>query len=688
VEQTKQNRLAYENSPYLLQHADNPVDWYPWGDEAFEKARKEDKMIFLSIGYSTCHWCHVMEHESFEDEQVAELMNRAFVPIKVDREDRPDLDSFFMDIAVMLNGSGGWPLNLVLTPEGKPFFAATYIPKKRSMFSAGMLELIPKIEELWKSGRKKIFQSADSIMAAMEKKNKKEGRPEAAVSPDRRDDLIKTASRKAFESLSSAYEPRFGGFSKEPKFPQSHNFLFLLRYWKETGDEKALSMTKHTLDNMRAGGICDQLGFGFHRYSTDMEWKVPHFEKMLYDQAMLLLAYTEMYRVTGEREYAETVSEIYRYAVRELLSPEGGFYTAVDADSEGEEGKYYVWGYEEFVNALKPGEEGFINFFHVGDNILYRTPGTEPPGGRDKLEEVRKRLLSLREKRAAPERDDKVLTNWNGLMIYALARAGWVLAEPRYVETASRALSFLLERMKREDGGLFHRYRNDQAGINGNLDDYAFIIAALLELYRADFHLDRLKEAERLSAFVSARFEDRENGGFYFTDMNTVDLPVRSKRAVDNAIPSGLSFTVENLLRLYQLTGKPTYRESAERAIQSLSTELSQYPSAFAMLLSSLLLYTSGGHEIVITGEEEETEKFIKEINQTYLPHSAVLLKTAENAKALADFAPYTKRYGTDTGQSGVPETAPRVYVCSGFSCRAPVSTIEELKKLLEDPEK
>ena len=697
VKKTARNRLAKENSPYLLQHADNPVDWYPWGDKAFEKARREDKMIFLSIGYSTCHWCHVMEHESFEDEQVAELMNRTFVSVKVDRENRPDLDSFFMDVAMMLNRTGGWPLNLVLTPEGKPFFAATYIPKERSMFSPGMLELIPKLEELWETDREKIMQSADSILAAMEQNSLENDRMEQILDPDRRDNLIRSAVEKAFGELSSSYEPKYGGFSTEPKFPQPHNLLFLLRYWKESGKEEALSMTRHTLENMRAGGIYDHLGFGFHRYSTDTEWKVPHFEKMLYDQAMLMLAYTEMYRATGEPKYADTVDEVYRYLIRELRSPEGGFYSAMDADSEGEEGKYYVWEWEEFVDALKPGEEGYINFFHLeedgnfvdrsigrkpGENILYRTQGGEPPGGTEKLEEVRTRLLSLREKRVPPHTDDKILTNWNGLLVYALARAGWVMDKPEYVETADRALQFLLDRMKREDGGLLHSYRNGEAEINGNVDDYAFVVAALLELYRADFRIARLAAAEKLSAFVSEHFEDREYGGFYFTDKDAADLPVRSKRAVDNALPSGVSLTVENLLRLYQLTGKPTYRESAERAVQSLTTEITSYPSAFAMLLSSLLLYTSGGHEIVVTGTREAASELLDVLNETYLPHSVILLKTPQNGEDLAAIAPYTEGYGME----GSAEA--EVFVCTGFSCRRPVSTVGELTKLLEEMEK
>jgi uncharacterized protein YyaL (SSP411 family) len=686
------NHLKNETSPYLLQHADNPVDWYPWSEEAFEKAHREDKMVFLSIGYSTCHWCHVMEHESFEDEEVAALMNRSFVPIKVDREERPDLDSYFMDIAIMLNGNGGWPLNLVLTPERNPFFAATYIPKTGGMRSTGLIGLLSKLEQIWTTQRERIDESVNSILQAVEQGQGHKDTFQGGSPEEEQSKLISTAVNNGFQSLLQAYEPRFGGFSRAPKFPQPHTILFLLRYGVQKDNEEALSMAEHTLQQMRAGGIYDHLGFGFHRYSTDMEWKVPHFEKMLYDQAMTILAYVEAYRITGKKLYADTVDEIYTYLARDMLSSEGGFYSAVDADSEGVEGKFYLWDYDEFAQLLGEGEKEYIDFFHLypqgnytdqvhghapGDNILYRDPDDDPPGGNHTLESLRKRLLREREKRVPPHTDDKILTDWNSLVIFALARAGWVLNRTEYVEAAESAWGFLVSKMLHEDSSLFHSYRLGRAAVNGYLDDYAFLIAALLELYRARFKTEYLSQARQLSEYVLEHFEDKDYGGFFFTDKDSQELPVRKKKVMDNAYPAGNSLMLANLLTLFRLTGTVEYREKAENGIRALTPELSQAPAGCSMLLSAIMFYPAGGSEIVIVGEEEEVDEMIGVLNTSYRPDAVVLVKTPSSQQALTEIAPFTQGY------QKVEDGKPSAYVCSGFACQKPVTTSEALRELL-----
>ncbi|MEK7850568.1 MAG: thioredoxin domain-containing protein, partial [Deltaproteobacteria bacterium] len=526
------NRLASEKSPYLLQHAENPVDWYPWGEEAFGKARVDNKPIFLSIGYSTCHWCHVMEKESFEDPDVAQLMNEAFVSIKVDREERPDLDGIYMTAAQMMAGSGGWPLNIILTPDRNPFYAATYIPRQSRFGAIGMLELIPRIREVWLTRRDEVLTSANQIVNALRQ----------TVRGKRGDELGEDVLRAAYSQLRLLFDEEHGGFGNAPKFPSPHNLIFLLSYWRRTGDKTALDMVEKTLDAMRNGGIYDQIGFGFHRYSTDSKWLLPHFEKMLYDQAMLAMAYTEAFQLTGKKEYRETAQEIFAYVLRDMTSPEGAFYSGEDADSEGKEGKFYLWTEDEIRQILEKVEADLIvKVFNVERQGNFTEQGAEGKTGENilhlkktvvelaselniqegdllgRIEAGRQKLFIARGKRIRPHRDDKILSDWNGLMIAALAKGARAFDKPEYTNAAKGAADFILKSMSKPDGRLLHRYRDGEAAIAGYLDDYAFLIWGLLELYEATLDAVCLKTAVDMNNVLLDHFWDGEEGGFYFT---------------------------------------------------------------------------------------------------------------------------------------------------------------------------
>ncbi|MBM4313788.1 MAG: thioredoxin domain-containing protein, partial [Deltaproteobacteria bacterium] len=545
------NRLSREKSPYLLQHAENPVDWYPWGGEAFDRARREDKPVFLSVGYSTCHWCHVMAHESFEDITVAALLNEVFVCVKVDREERPDIDAVYMHVCQMMTGSGGWPLTIVMTPEKNPFFAATYIPKESRWGRQGLVDLIPRIGSIWKTRRDEVEKAAAQTLSHLMQPGSETGElhPEALLV-------------RAFEELRGQFDERYGGFGDSPKFPMPHQIVFLLRHWRRTRSPDALRMAEKTLSAMRQGGIFDQLGHGFHRYSTDRQWLVPHFEKMLYDQALLAMAFTEAFQATGDEIHARTVREVLDYCIRDLCAPEGGFFAAEDADSEGEEGRFYLWSMDEFRRLLDPeelrlakaayslAEEGnFVDPVEPGkrgDNILH--PSGSPAGIAEslglteteflrRLEEVRLRLLAAREKRVRPQRDDKILTDWNGLMIAALARAARVLDEPRYFDAARMAIGFILSRLRAPDGRLLHRFCKGEAAVTANLDDYAFLIWGLIEAYEAGFDADDLRAALALQEVVDRHFRDSE-GGFFSTPNDGETLLFRPREGHDGAIPS------------------------------------------------------------------------------------------------------------------------------------------------------
>ncbi|HJX13904.1 MAG TPA: thioredoxin domain-containing protein, partial [Dehalococcoidales bacterium] len=524
----KRNRLAREKSPYLLQHAANPVDWYPWGDEAFGKAARENKPVFLSIGYSTCHWCHVMAHESFEDPEVGRLLNEGFVAVKVDREERPDIDMLYMTVCQAMTGSGGWPLTILLTPDRRPFYAGTYIPRESRYGRLGLLELLPRIRELWTTRPNDLPDSAARITATLQR----------AVALPPGAELGEDVLHRAWEELAPRFDTRYGGFGTAPKFPSPHNLTFLLRYGKRTGREEARDMVERTLRAMRRGGIHDHIGFGFHRYATDPTWLVPHFEKMLYDQALLATAYLEAYQATGREEYARTAREIFTYVRRDMTAPEGAFYTAEDADSEGVEGKFYVWTSAEIKQILAPGEADlFTRVFNIreegnfadgaesgrtGHNIPHLTRPLEEISAElqiplskleQKLEAIRRKLFTHREQRVRPHRDDKILTDWNGLMIAALALGARALGEPEYAAAARQAADFILNNLVGPDGRLLHRYRDGEAAIPAHLDDYAFLVHGLVELYEATFEVGYLERALALNRQLLEHFWDGGNGG-------------------------------------------------------------------------------------------------------------------------------------------------------------------------------
>jgi uncharacterized protein len=575
----KQNRLISEKSPYLRQHAFNPVEWHPWSEDAFELAKKENKPIFLSVGYSTCHWCHVMAHESFEDPEVARLMNDAFVSIKVDREERPDIDQIYMAVAQMMTGRGGWPLTVIMTPDKKPFFAATYIPKTGRFGQAGMMELIPRIKDLWANKRNELQSNADRITDYL--RQSQEG---MIKKKPQEQELDVSTLTKGYECLERVYDIQNGGFGSAPKFPTPHNLMFLLRYWRRFKEKNALEMVETTLQAMRMGGIYDHVGFGFHRYSTDAEWFVPHFEKMLYDQALLALAYAEAFQATGEEELALTVKGILEYVFRDMTSPKGGFYSAEDADSEGEEGKFYLWTAEELKSLLEKDEMGLsIRLFDIsesgnfekGRNILRQRTSIEDAALVLKvskkelwkrLEKIREKLFLARENRVRPERDDKILTDWNGLVIAAFSRGAQVLNDPKYTEIARRAADFILKEMRSPEGRLLHRYK-DGAGIQANLDDYAFLAWGLIELYETTFDIEYLREAQRITEVMLKHFWDDSMGGLFFTPDDGEALLVRQKEIYDGALPAGNSVAMLNLLRLSHLTGDPNLEEKANASL-------------------------------------------------------------------------------------------------------------------------
>jgi len=685
-----QNRLAYEKSPYLLQHADNPVDWYPWGAEAFERARRENKPIFLSIGYSTCHWCHVMAHESFEDPQISSLMNDTFVSIKVDREERPDIDMLYMTVCQIMTGSGGWPLTIIMTPDKKPFFAGTYIPRETRFGQLGMLDLIPRIKEIWATRKDEVLSSARQITASLQK----------ATLPAPGEELGEDMLNLAYEQLRDRFDEEHGGFGGAPKFPTAHNLLFLLRYWKRTKDRKALDMVEKTIQAMRGGGIYDHIGFGFHRYSTDRRWLVPHFEKMLYDQALLAMAYIETFQATRKEEYAQTVREIFAYVLRDMTAAEGGFYSAEDADSEGEEGKFYLWTYDEIKRILASEEADFIvKVFNIEENGNFADQVAGNKAGRNiphmpkslkelaselnvsvlelqkRLESVRQKLFAHRDKRIHPHKDDKILTDWNGLMVAALAKGSQVFDEPRYASSAKRAVGFILDNMLASDGRLLHRYRDSEAALPAHLDDYAFLIHGMLELYETTFEVDYLKKALRLNEHLLEHFWDNENGGFYFTADDGEGLLIRQKEIYDGAIPSGNSIAMLNLFRLGRMTANPNLEQKAAEIGNAFYENVRQSPSAYTQLMIAVDFALEPSYEVIITGDPRaaDTREMLRAVKREFIPNKIVIfLPTGFDSSDIKHIAPFTQN------QSTINEKA-TAYVCVNYSCKLPTTDIDTM---------
>ncbi len=684
------NRLSEENSPYLLQHAGNPVDWFPWGSEAFTKAAEEDKPVFLSIGYSTCHWCHVMEKESFEDEETARRMNEVFVSIKVDREERPDVDGIYMQVCQMLTGSGGWPLTIIMTPDKKPFFAGTYFPRESRFGRPGMKELISRIKNIWLTKRDDINKSASEITDAV--------RDDSAMASG---ELNEHIFEEAFDGFKERFDSEYGGFGSAPKFPSPHNLSFLLRYYKSFKNQDALKMTEKTLDEMRRGGIYDHIGYGFHRYSTDRQWLVPHFEKMLYDQALLTTAYVELYQATGKKKYKETAEEILEYVLRDMTSPEGGFYSAEDADSEGEEGKFYLWTQEEFEKVtgenagllseifnLKPEgnfsdplnestEPGNILHLKKALSELSREADLSEEALKEKIDEVREKLFKVSEHRVHPYKDDKILTDWNGLMISAFAKAARAFGSSLYEDAAVKAINFIMTNLRTEEGKLLHRFRNEEAGITGNIDDYVFMVSALIDLYETTFDISLLKTAIELNDHLFQHFYDDKNGGFYFTPDYGEELITRRKEIYDGAIPSGNSVAIHNLLKLGRITANTDLEAKADETARFFSGQIKRMPSAFAGFLSGLFTAYRDSLEIVIAGskDDQSTKEILEYFGRNFIPHKIILLKEPGETE-LAKLAPFTEQM-TQQGKSA------SVYICRHYACEMPVTSVDEIKRIL-----
>ena len=670
------NRLADEQSPYLLQHANNPVDWYPWGEEAFKKAKELDRPIFLSIGYSTCHWCHVMEHESFEDDSVAKLLNDGFISIKVDREELPEIDHVYMTVCQAMTGGGGWPLTIVMTPAKEPFFAGTYFPKDKRGGRSGLFQILPMITDTWTSKRQDIMTSVGQVKNYLDQLNSKPAGNNFST------ELI----NKAYDQFRNGFDEEYGGFFKAPKFPSPHNLIFLMRYHHSFDNKIALEMATKTLKQMRLGGIYDHIGFGFHRYSTDRHWLVPHFEKMLYDQAMIAMAYTEAYHITGEDIFAQTANEIFTYVLRDMTASEGGFFSAEDADSEGEEGKFYVWTEQEIKEVL--GENYGKEF---NDIFSITTPGNykdESSGkqtrlniphlnnynsnGNNDLDSAREKLFNIREKRIHPLKDDKILTDWNGLMIAALAKAAIVLNEPGYLDAAEKAAKFVLHSISKGER-LLKRYRNGVAALDAHLDDYAFMAWGLLELYEATFSTKYLSQALDLMNIMVEDFWDDKNGGFFLGSDQSEKLIVRSKTAYDGAIPSGNSVAVMNMVKLTRITGNTKWAELAEKTMRAFSEDVNRTPTGYTLMLTGFMFDTQNSKEIVIVGDSRNrnTIKFLHTIRTSYAPHKVLLFKdTSVSENRLEQLANWTSTQNSINGK-------PTAYVCKNFACNQPTSDIQ-----------
>ena len=681
------NRLAKESSPYLLQHKNNPVDWYPWGDEAFQKALELNRPIFLSIGYSTCHWCHVMEEESFEDEQVAQLLNDNFISIKVDREERPEIDHLYMTVCQAMTGKGGWPLTIIMTPDKYPFFAGTYFPKKGRMGRPGMIELLPAISDAWVNKKDELIQSANQIKKYLIDSNNKE-------LGDQLNQSILTNTNSQFINR---YDKTHGGFGTKPKFPSPHNLIYLLRYHNMSGDKTSLLMVEKTLQEMRLGGIFDHVGFGFHRYSTDTEWILPHFEKMLYDQAMLTLAYTEAYQITNNQLYKDTAEEILYYVQRNMTDKRGGFYSAEDADSEGEEGLFYLWTIDEIKNILSNVEsELLINTYGLNKegnyddeatgnrtekNILYLKEPINNIELKNRLNQIIKKLYQARKKRIHPLKDDKILTDWNGLMIAAYAKAGVVFNSDDYTQQAEKSAQFILKNLTDNNGRLLKRYRDGNAGVDAHLDDYAFFIWGLLELYEATFNVTYLSEAIQLSNIMVDEFWDVTNGGFFLGGEKSEKLIVRAKTGYDGAMPSGNSVAAMNCSKLNRITGETKWAEISDKIFITFSNEIQQTPSGYASMVNAFLFNTDNPKEIVIvgSGKDSDTISAIEKIKSEYVPNKVIIFKdTDDELNKLSPLAKWT------VTQETIDEKT-TYYICQDFACKIPTTDLNLALKFINE---
>jgi uncharacterized protein YyaL (SSP411 family) len=713
------NHLVSESSPYLLQHQNNPVDWHPWGPVAIGRARSEKKPIFLSIGYAACHWCHVMEHESFENEDIARYLNEHFISIKVDREERPDLDQIYMNAVQVLTGRGGWPMSMFLTPELKPFYGGTYWPPTPRMGMPGFEQVLAAVNDAWQNRREMVLKQADELTGYLQsigEEEASEGRRSLGTSESVRvesnrevyasrstgipEEDAKQILDNAARSLSRAFDSRQGGFGSAPKFPHSMDLQLLLRLWKRQPRDEWLQMVILTLDKMAAGGIYDHLAGGFARYSVDERWLVPHFEKMLYDNALLTSAYLDAYLVTREERFARVARETCNYILTYMTDTAGGFHSTEDADSEGEEGKFYVWTLQEIKEILGENvgerfcytydvtEEG--NFEH-GKSILNLPKTIEQCAAlrgwdinelQNELADSRTKLLAARDKRVRPGKDDKVLVSWNALMIDALARAGRIVDQPEYVIAAEKAAMFVLEQMSRADGRLLHTWRHGHAKLDGYLDDYAYFVNALVTLYEATFSERWIDDAVRLTDLTLKHFENKDRGGFFFTADDHEQLIARNKDLHDASVPSGNAMAATALIRLGHLTGRTDYLDSAGRTLTAARSVLERMPTAAGQMLIALDLWLGPTQELVLIGGKNESsnQELLAAIQKSFLSRSVFAYRGQSETGVHHSPALEPLFAGRDAADGG-----PTLYICKNFSCQAPTKGTDAIKAAIKN---
>jgi uncharacterized protein YyaL (SSP411 family) len=709
---SKPNRLINESSPYLLQHAHNPVDWYAWGDEALQRAIKEDKPIFISIGYSACHWCHVMAHESFEDEGIARLMNEKFINIKVDREERSDLDDIYQRVAQLATGNGGWPLSVFLTPDQKPFYVGTYFPKDSRYGMPGFGTILIQLSEAYKNRKQEIQSATAEFMNALTNSVQ-----DIQFSQERQQDTVSKTGRSTLEEAAVALlhmaDNVYGGFGQAPKFPNVSNLLFLLRYYDISGVNRFKDFVMFTADKMIRGGIHDQLGGGFARYSTDQRWQVPHFEKMLYDNALLTQLYAELYQLSRNKSYLETAEKTLDYVIREMTSPNGGFYSAQDADSEGEEGKFYTWSKQEIISSLddeKKNADIFCEYYGVteggnfeGKNILHITKSTgeiarkygqTPEEIEQVLQHISKRLFTIREKRTKPGRDDKILTSWNGLMISAFSKVYRITNNPTYISHATKGIEFIENKIGTSDGRLRRTFKDGVSKLNAYLDDYAFYINALLDVFEVDTNSRYIEKAILYADSMIRHFWDEKQGNFFFTSDDHEQLIVRTKSLYDLAIPSGNSMAASTLLRLYHITRNSNYLLKAEQIMSAGAKAAAENPFGFGQLLNAIYLYIRKPIEITIIGTNMKKPKDLEQMSnwlgRQFFPNSIIaLVKDRSQLDGLNKYPFFdgkkvennilTKEISADNG----PLNSEHAFVCKNFSCSLPIHSLEQLQKSL-----
>ena len=673
-----QNNLVHETSPYLLQHAHNPVNWYPWGKEALEKAIQENKPIFLSVGYSSCHWCHVMEHESFENEEIAKIMNENYVSIKVDREERPDLDDIYQKVCQMATGQGGWPLSVFLTPDQKPFYVGTYFPILDNYGRPGFGSILMQLAQAWKEKPSDVRKASENFMKNLQ------GAELVTTPATLEESILDEAAMNLFQIADNTY----GGFGQAPKFPNAANLSFLLRYGKISGISKFSEFVFRTLNKMGKGGIFDQIGGGFHRYSTDSRWLVPHFEKMLYDNALLPIAYAEAYHLSKDSFYLDVINKTLGFVLREMTSPEGGFYSALDADSEGEEGKFYVWSKKEIVSILGKDADAFCLYYDVtdggnfeGHTILNNSLavsavafhcGVSEDKVKSILEESSKKLLEVRSKRIRPGLDDKIITSWNALMVSAFARGYRVTDNPQYLHAAQNCVAFIEKNLLSENS-LLRTYKNGKAKLQAYLEDYAYLINALVDLFEVKPDTKYLDLAARLANHLVSHFWDEKNSSFYFTADDHESLIIRPKNNYDLSMPSGNSVAANALLKLYHLTQNKRFQEISAKTMEAFATMAAENPFGFGYLLNTIYLYLQNPTEITLLNPQNK--ELYDYLTKRFLPES--ILVTIQTKAQLQDLAKYPYFAGKEF------EDKTTVFVCKDFSCSLPLRTVSEIEPLL-----